>query len=195
MTSPKNLNLPSTRTHPLNHPIHLLRLPTRLSHFRHDHVCVESFVHPGGEFEVAGGVDDSFDADEHVFFGVVQPVARTACSDDSLKLVEERSVLDGKAMTLGRRGRKAYLVSLDPDDFVDPCVAPYAKTLSTDFHRSARYPKEEKAFVLKHRDGHRTHLIVRHRPIGQLRCVHYKESTEEGLKDVRSCECPMAGPP
>ena len=46
--------------------------------------------------------------------------------------------------------RKAYLVSLDPDDFVDACVAPHAKTLSTDFHRTARYPEEEETLVLKH---------------------------------------------
>ena len=68
-----------------------------------------------------------------------------------------------------REERKAYLVSLDPDYFVDACVAPYAKTLSTDFHRTARYPEEEETLVLKHRDGHRTHLVVRHRPIGELK--------------------------
>jgi hypothetical protein len=32
MFPPKNLHLPSTRTHPFNQPIHLIRFPTRLSH-------------------------------------------------------------------------------------------------------------------------------------------------------------------
>lgn len=53
--SPRYLNLLSTKTHPFNHSIHL-RLSTRLSYSRHDHVrvCVQTFVHPRGEFEVTG---------------------------------------------------------------------------------------------------------------------------------------------
>lgn len=93
MLPPKYLDLPPTGAHPLDQAIHLLGLPARLAHLGHDHVGVEAPVGPGGELEVARVVGDGLHPDEHVLFGVVEPVACAPRADDALKLLGDGSAL------------------------------------------------------------------------------------------------------
>jgi hypothetical protein len=58
----KNLNLTSSRTHPLNHAVRLIRFPTRFSNFAHYNIGVETTICPRWEFEIATVVDVRFDA-------------------------------------------------------------------------------------------------------------------------------------
>lgn len=88
MLPSENLNLPPTGTHPLNQSIRLVRLPTRLPHLGNDDVRIESPIHPRRKLEISIGVDVRLHAYQHVFLGVVEPVACTARANDALELNE-----------------------------------------------------------------------------------------------------------
>ena len=86
--------VPAAGAHPLNQPIHLVRLATRLSNFGHDDVRVESTVDPGRELEVAMLVRHSLHADEHVLFRVIEPVAGATGTNDALQLLYDHKSVE-----------------------------------------------------------------------------------------------------
>lgn len=90
MLSPKNLDLPPTRTHAFDETINLVGLSTCLSDFRNNHVRVETSVRPRWELQIAVLVCNCFHAYEHMLLCVVQPMSRPSRPDDALKLGEAR---------------------------------------------------------------------------------------------------------
>ncbi len=147
----KNLNLPAARTHPLDQPVHLVRLARRLPDLGDDHVGIEPTVAPRRELEVARLVEVRLDADEHVLLGVVEPVACSAGADDALELV-----------------------GFNPDDFVDARIPPYAHAFSADLHSATGDPKEEHTFVLQVGNGHGFHFVVIHGSVRKLLGVSWR---------------------
>jgi hypothetical protein len=73
----EQLDLLTPRTHPLDQPVHLVRLPTRLPHLAHDHVAVQLLVY----------LRVSLDPHQAVLLRVVEPVARLASYDQPVYLV------------------------------------------------------------------------------------------------------------
>lgn len=107
MFSPKDLDLAPPRAHPLDEPIRLVGLAARLAHLRDDDVRVEPAVDPFRDLEDPGGVRHGLDADEHVLFRVVQPVARAPCADDALELSDGvKSVVCAYGVWREREGRR-----------------------------------------------------------------------------------------
>ena len=82
----KDLNLAAARAHSLDHPVHLVRLAAGLAHFRNDDVGVKSSIDPRGKFEVSLVVCDRLHPNQHVLFGVVEPVPCATCAYDALQL-------------------------------------------------------------------------------------------------------------
>lgn len=82
----KNLDFPASGTHPLNELVHLIRLSARLSDLRNYNVCIDAPTHPGRELEVTVFVMNGLDSDQHVLFGVVEPVPCPSCAYQSLEL-------------------------------------------------------------------------------------------------------------
>ena len=87
MFPPKNLNLSPPGTNPLNQSVNFVRLPARLPHLADDHVRIQPSIRPRGELErTSRRVDDCFDANKHMFFGVVEPVAGASGANHPLEL-------------------------------------------------------------------------------------------------------------
>lgn len=86
MFPPKNLDFPTSGTHPLNELVHLIRLSARLSDFRNHNIGIDAPVYPRGELQVALFIMDSLDPDQHVFFGVVKPMPCPSCTYQTLEL-------------------------------------------------------------------------------------------------------------
>jgi hypothetical protein len=87
MLSPKDLDLSPARTHPLNHPVRLIRLPARFPHFADNHIGIHTAISPRWELQHARiGIYDGFDANEHVLLGMVQPMAGAAGANHTLEL-------------------------------------------------------------------------------------------------------------
>jgi hypothetical protein len=82
-------------------------------------------------------------AHKAVLLGVVQPVPGAAAADD------------------------AHLLGLDPDEFLDPLVAPLAQALPAQLHGPASDPEEDQPLVLQHLDHQVLHLPVLHGRVGQ----------------------------
>lgn len=82
-----------------------------------------------------------------------------------------------------------YLVSLDPDYFIDTSVPPYSEAFPTNFHCTSGDPKEEQSFVLECRYRHGTHFIVRHRAIRKLFKIHSDSRTVEWSYKTRTLMC------
>lgn len=139
MLATEYFHLPSTRTHSLNQTISFIRFPTRLSNLRHNYIRVQTLIRPRREFQSTVRIRVRLHAHEHVFFGMVQPMSGTPCSDDTLELV-----------------------GFHPDYFVDASVAPVAHAFSADFHCSPGHPEEEETFVLEFWNRHRAHFVVGH---------------------------------
>lgn len=86
MFSAEDFDLASTWTHPLNHPVHFIWFPTRLSDFGDNDVGIKTTVSPRGELEIAIFIRHSLHSNEHMLFGVIQPVTGSSSSDNPLKL-------------------------------------------------------------------------------------------------------------
>jgi len=86
----KNLDFPASGTHPLNELVHLVRLSACLSDLRNHNIGVDAPTRPGRELEVAVFVVNGLDPDEHVLFGVVEPVPCPPCAYQSLELWQIR---------------------------------------------------------------------------------------------------------
>jgi hypothetical protein len=93
MFTTKNFDLAPTGAHSLDESVRLVGFATCFAHFRHNDVRIQTAVDPRWELKVAVAIAVSFYADEHVFLSMVEPVARSACTDDALKLLTIWNVL------------------------------------------------------------------------------------------------------
>jgi hypothetical protein len=82
-----------------------------------------------------------------------------------------------------------YLVSLNPDYFVDTSVSPYSEALAADFHCTPSDPKKEDSFVLERWYRHSTHFIVCHRTIRQLFEIRSDSRKVEWSYKTRTLMC------
>lgn len=122
----------ASRNQSLDDAVQLVGLAAGLAHFGHDHVAIDASI----------GLRLALDAHEAVLLAVVEPVARSAGSNQPLQLVR-----------------------LDPDHLLDRRVAPELEALTAELHRTARDPQETEAVVLQALDIQRTHLVVRQRSV------------------------------
>jgi hypothetical protein len=143
---PKNLDFPASRTHPLDELVHFVRLSARLSDFRNHNVSVDAPVYPRRELEVALFIVNGLDSNEHVLFGVIEPVSRPSQYVSVVGAVINMVKLS-REWVLGYGG--LYLVDLHPNQFVHPSVPPHTHTLPSNLHGSTGDPEEEQTFVLK----------------------------------------------
>jgi hypothetical protein len=101
----ENFDLAPTGTHSLDEPVHFIGFATRFAHFRYDDVRIQATIDPRGELEVAIDVVVGFQTNKHVFFRMIEPVARSSCANDALKLGSRWFDMssDGKKKTEKRR--------------------------------------------------------------------------------------------
>ena len=127
MRSGEELYFTATRSHSLNETINLVRLSASLPDFRDNYVTVNITVNA----RVALG------SDETVLLRVIQPVACSTCSDNTLKLI-----------------------GLDPNDLLTSFVSPCLETLSSELHSSTSDPQKDEAFLLQQVDAETLHFFV-----------------------------------
>ena len=86
MFSPKDLDLPPARAHAFDETVHFVWLAARLADFRHYDIRIEPPIHPRRELEMTVLIGHRLDPDEHVLFGVVEPMTSAPRTNDTLKL-------------------------------------------------------------------------------------------------------------
>lgn len=102
--------------HPFDEPVDLVGLATCLPHLGYNHIAVN--------FCIDFGV--SFDANQAVLFGMVEPVTSLTGDNESLDLV-----------------------CFDPHELIDFLITPLIHALSSEFHRPAGHPQEYNAVILQ----------------------------------------------
>ena len=159
----KYFNLAASRAHPFYHAVYFIGLATCLTDLRDNDVRVKPTIHPRWKLEVPMLVRNSFNADQHVLLGMIQPVSRTPGTYDTLELYTKG---EGDVVY---KYRWTNLVGLDPNHFVDTGVTPNTHALAANFHCAPCHPKEEQSFILEHRNRHSPHLIVGHCAVWKLK--------------------------